>query len=149
MLVLSSYCSYSYQTCNGFKQLSVCKHDFYYAKKKKKKNTTRRKYILIGICKSYTHKEIHSISNRFPTFLLVSVDCFNSAQFKARRVLSSSFPGKKVKVNTMYIELHSPYHIGPVKRICVFEHSVITNFNCACPAIQRGQGSGFLSEGSS
>ena len=37
----------------------------------------------------------------------------------------------------------------PVKRICVFEHSVMTNFNCACPAIQRGQGSGFLSEGSS
>ena len=24
----------------------------------------------------------------------------------------------------------------------------MTNFNCACPAIQRGQGSGFLSEGS-
>ena len=36
-----------------------------------------------------------------------------------------------------------------VKRICVFEHSVMTNCNCACPAIQRGQGSGFLSEGSS
>ena len=36
-----------------------------------------------------------------------------------------------------------------VKRICVFEHSVMTNFNCACPAIHRGQGSGFLSEGSS
>ena len=30
--------------------------------------------------------------------------------------------------------------MGPVKRICVFEHSVMTNFNCACPAIQRGQG---------
>ena len=44
----------------------------------------------------------------------------------------------------------SPYYnMGPVKRICVFEHSVMTNFNCACPAIQRGQGSGFLSEGSS
>ena len=28
--------------------------------------------------------------------------------------------------------------MGPVKRICVFEHSVMTNFNCACPAIQRG-----------
>ena len=41
------------------------------------------------------------------------------------------------------------YHLGPVKRICVFEHSVMTNFNCAYPAIQRGQGSGFLSEGSS
>ena len=38
---------------------------------------------------------------------------------------------------------------SPVKRICVFEHSVLTNFNCACPVIQRGQGSGFLSEGSS
>ena len=32
-----------------------------------------------------------------------------------------------------------------VKRFSVFEHSVITNFNCTCPAIQRGQGSGFLS----
>ena len=40
-------------------------------------------------------------------------------------------------------------HLGRVKRICVFEHSVMTSFNCACPAIQRGQGSGFLSEGSS
>ena len=39
--------------------------------------------------------------------------------------------------------------LSPVKRICVFEHSVMTNFNCACPPIQRGQGSGFLSEGSS
>ena len=25
----------------------------------------------------------------------------------------------------------------------------MTNFNCVCPAIQRGQGSGFMSEGSS
>ena len=41
------------------------------------------------------------------------------------------------------------FYMGRVKRICVFEHSVMTNFNCACPAIQRGQGSGFLSEGSS
>ena len=39
--------------------------------------------------------------------------------------------------------------LSPVKRICVFKHSVMTNFNCAYPAIQRGQGSGFLSEGSS
>ena len=41
------------------------------------------------------------------------------------------------------------FDMSPVKRICVFEHSVMTNFNCACPAIQTGQGSGFLSEGSS
>ena len=40
-------------------------------------------------------------------------------------------------------------HMSPVKQICVFEHSVMTSFNCACPLIQRGQGSGFLSEGSS
>ena len=40
-------------------------------------------------------------------------------------------------------------NMSPVKRICVFEHSVMTNFNCACPAIQRGQGSGFPSKGSS
>ena len=39
--------------------------------------------------------------------------------------------------------------MSPVKRICVFEHSVMTKFNWACPAIQRGQGTGFLSEGSS
>ena len=39
--------------------------------------------------------------------------------------------------------------MGRVKRICVFEHSVMTNFNCAFPVIQRGQESGFLSEGSS
>ena len=43
----------------------------------------------------------------------------------------------------------SQQYLSPVKRICVFEHSVMTNFNCACPAIQRGQGSGFLSERSS
>ena len=40
-------------------------------------------------------------------------------------------------------------YLGRVRQICVFEHSVMSNFNCACPAIQRGQGSGFLSEGSS
>ena len=41
------------------------------------------------------------------------------------------------------------HDLGPVKRICVFEHSIMTNFNCACPAIERGRGSVFLSEGSS
>ena len=41
------------------------------------------------------------------------------------------------------------YQLSPIKRICVFEHSVMANFNCACLVIQRGQGSGFLSEGSS
>ena len=50
------------------------------------------------------------------------------------------------------MEINKPfrYLMWRVKRICVFEHSVMTkNFNCACPAIQKGQGSGFLSEGSS
>ena len=40
-------------------------------------------------------------------------------------------------------------NVSRVKRICVFEHSVMTKFNCVCPAIQRGQESWFLSEGSS
>ena len=30
-------------------------------------------------------------------------------------------------------------YVSPVKRICVFEHSVMTNFNCACPANQRAR----------
>ena len=53
---------------------------------------------------------------------------------------------KKMKISRRVIKL---CHMSRVKRICVFEHSVMTHFNCACPAIQRGQGSGFLSEGSS
>ena len=49
-----------------------------------------------------------------------------------------------------YLVMHqSSKHMSRVKRICVFEHSVMTNFNCVCTAIQRRQGSGFLSEGSS
>ena len=63
---------------------------------------------------------------------------------------SAGFPNKFNKFNITGARMQdSVYHMSPVKRICVFEHSVITNFNCACPAIQRGQGSGFLSEGSS
>ena len=49
----------------------------------------------------------------------------------------------------LYLMILLVPYMSPVKRICVFEHSIMTNFNCACPAIQRGQGSGFLSEGSS
>ena len=50
-----------------------------------------------------------------------------------------------------YLDVLRKYrnHMSSVKRICVFEHSVMTHFSCACPAIQSGQGSGFLSEGSS
>ena len=65
--------------------------------------------------------------------------------------LESSCIGNQTKfltINRFFI-LDSPRYMSPVKRICVFEHSVMTNFNCACPAIQRGQGSGFLSESSS
>ena len=35
-------------------------------------------------------------------------------------------------------EKRGQVQLGPVKRIFVCEHSVMTNFNCACPAIQRG-----------
>ena len=50
---------------------------------------------------------------------------------------------------TPWEKRHYLCYMSPIKRICVFEHSVMTNFNCACPAIQRDQGSGFLSESSS
>ena len=56
---------------------------------------------------------------------------------------------RKYKARTVQSLLDIETKLSPVKRICVFEHSVMTNFNCACPAIQRGQGPGFLSEGSS
>ena len=54
-------------------------------------------------------------------------------------------------LNTRQLDRLCPnaINMSRAKRICVFEHSVMTNFNCACQAIQRGQGSGFLSEGSS
>ena len=51
--------------------------------------------------------------------------------------------------NSVKGKIYWHFHWSRVKRICVFEHSVTTNFNCACLAIQRGQGTGFLSEGSS
>ena len=58
-------------------------------------------------------------------------------------VFSNDDPG----LSLVYFTARSK--LGRVKRICVFEHSVMKNFNCSCPAIQRGQGSGFLPEGSS
>ena len=57
---------------------------------------------------------------------------------------SASIYLKRICSATIWAE-----NMSPVKPICVFEHSVMTNFNCACPVIQRGQGSDFLSEGSS
>ena len=57
--------------------------------------------------------------------------------------------GTKLKCLSLVDNDFSKAYMGPIKRTCVFEYSVMTNFNCACPAIQMGQGSGFLSEGSS
>ena len=66
-------------------------------------------------------------------------------------VIKICFWKKKILILFRTLQLRSELKekMSPIKRICVFEHSVMTNFNCACPAIQRGQGSGFLSEGSS
>ena len=69
--------------------------------------------------------------------------------FQDRIAKMSNIHFKRERNTFLYITLRLLLYLSPVKRICVFEHSVITNFNCACPAIQRGQGSGFLSEGSS
>ena len=69
--------------------------------------------------------------------------CGNSEYFRAVNNIFS------VPFRVRDLSGYGGYHMSRVKLICVFEHSVMTNFNCACPAIQRGQGSGFLSEGSS
>ena len=72
-----------------------------------------------------------------------SLDGANMASIKATKMVSTMLIFVK-----FLTRLTLPFNVR-VKRICVFEHSVMTNFNCACPVIQRGQGSGFLSEGSS
>ena len=48
---------------------------------------------------------------------------------------SSKIWVKVLKGNSSYKKLTYDFNLSPVKRICVFEHSVMTNFNCACPAI--------------
>ena len=63
--------------------------------------------------------------------------------------LLTSDPDINVKVFVQVLWMVASWYLSRVKRICVFKHSVMTNFNCACPAIQRGQGYGFLSESSS
>ena len=83
----------------------------------------------------YSMVEPHSSNFRVITTKFLGVPIFRKFTVN---------PKIKKCLQRMYI-----YQLSPVKRICVFEHSVMTNFNCACPDIQRGQGSGFLSEGSS
>ena len=42
--------------------------------------------------------------------------------------------------SSIHLVVEMQHKLGRVKRICVFEHSVMTNFNCVCPAIQKGPG---------
>ena len=77
-----------------------------------------------------------------------SSECGESQQVNFSCLLLEGTYRNNVDI-TYGFSVHRGVHESPVKQICVLEHSVMTNFNCACPAIQRGQGSGFLSEGSS
>ena len=70
--------------------------------------------------------------------LLSFVDSFIA--FWMRRLVSIPFP--------YFIDM-GVFLFEPRQANMCLEHSVMTNFNCACPAIQRGQGSGFPSDGSS
>ena len=74
---------------------------------------------------------------------------FENVMFYDFIYLAKGFRMRSKVWSTLSLYIYMYHNMGPVKRICVFEHSVMTNFNCACPAIQKGQGSGFLSEGSS
>ena len=82
------------------------------------------------------------IDHWFKRYLLISLK--HRIQDKVQWYIGSD--GKR-NACMKVISYLSTITVGRVKRICVFEHSVMTNCNCACPAIQRGQGSGFLSEG--
>ena len=86
------------------------------------------------------------------TQIPVHVPCRSMKFHQANIIFLQSIQNVEDKTWERFTKFMVPialFHKGRVKRICVFEHSVMTNFNCACPAIQRGQGSGFLSEGSS
>ena len=86
--------------------------------------------------------QLDQIRNKHKGNKLPSVHVLGDFNFK-----DIAWPDRLNKSDSMLSQ--SEGQMGPVKRICVFEHSVMTNFNCACPAIQRSKGSGFLSEGSS
>ena len=88
----------------------------------------------------------HSVYIFWMHYSMVRLLCSNF-----RLMTTTNFSGVRLFRNFMYsiVCAQQCNYMGPVERICVFEHFVMLNFNCACPAIQRGQGSGFLSEGSS
>ena len=99
--------------------------------------------------KTKQRKKKHSKSKRSGMVKKMS-DRVLYLQTWPQSVLQYEFVSDKVAFEKLDLKLFAAGEVemSPVKRICVFEHSVMTNFNCACPAIQRGQGSGFLSEGS-
>ena len=128
--------------------------------------------VFVGLANS-THLCLTIVINWISVF---SLCCIVSAIMRAEHFMYfciKNFTGTQVEDLLTKSDLHPPtpsgsfcywsswcysyfvclwslmFHMSPAKRICVFKHSVMTNFNCACPAIQRGQGSGFLSEGSS
>ena len=93
---------------------------------------------------------IRAVSPEPPLLAHTSSESRGTFRQKARSL--ASLNGWACAVKTCHLHpcnLKVRDNLSPVKRICVFEHSVMTSFNCACPDIQRGQGSGFLSEGSS
>ena len=92
----------------------------------------------LKMSESVTYIDILELTIWMGMFLCLSISLTDSV----------STENPTVDIQPWRHELINTYK-SPAKRICVFEHSVMTNFNCACPAIQRGQGSGFLSEGSS
>ena len=96
---------------------------------------------------------LYSVPICYRTRPLVKPDTGHKPR-KCQKLLSSAFPRKwmgsigsgKMEMlsykwsrynNNSYFNLQVSVYMSPVKQICVFEHSGMTNFNCACPAIQR------------
>ena len=90
---------------------------------------------------------IHKISSLY----LASVPAQAGLSLSWSQTPKTGFLVTRFNYNKLFsfFDYTNQHHVSPVKRIGVFEHSVMTNFNCACQAIQRGQGPVFLSEGSS
>ena len=87
-----------------------------------------------SLATQWVHSEDTDQTGRMPRLIWVFAGCTcHFVGFVTRRLICFSCI---VESSVFFWQL--PQYLSRVKRICVFEHSVMTNFNCACPDSQRG-----------
>ena len=94
----------------------------------------------------HTYQLLRSVASEILVFMVNDLDRMFHMELSNAHPIVYALKGPSMKADAFR---NMTDNVWRVKRICVFEHSVMTNFDCACPAIQKGQGSGFLSESSS